>query len=175
MPSKAVAPLAAPPLMVLGYKSPPLPILHHLNMLNNLQTSDRTLQVIMLFSALRNNQTIISSTRSSFALNNWWMWILFSLSQQWVTGHWAMAWVMVPESGVAGGSLQTQCTGISFRKFIFVFLFRADLHPVPTFDGLYFEWHPVWSDKDSNSQQLLGHNSQTGLWDTPPLERNSVT
>lgn len=66
------------------------------------------------------------------------------------------------------GSLQTQCTGSSYRKFLFfVFLFHDDLHPVPTFDGLYLEWYPVWSDEASNSQQLLGPTSHTGLWDIP--------
>lgn len=73
----------------------------------------------------------------------------------------------MPESGTVEESLvhwdpiQEVC--------LFVFLFCTDLHPVPTFDGLYFEWYPVWSDKDSNSQQLLGPTTHTGLWDISPL------
>lgn len=78
---------------MLGYKSPSWTLLQHLNTLNNklysnpnILISDRTLQITMLFSALRKNQTITSSTRSSCALNNRYMGILFSLSQQQVTG-----------------------------------------------------------------------------------------
>lgn len=41
-------------------------------------------------------------------------------------------------------------------SFFLFSLFRADFHTGPTFDGLYLEWYPVWSDRASKSQQLLG-------------------
>lgn len=74
---------------------------------------------------------------------------------------------MVPESGMEGAAFKPSGLGVYTGNFFLVFLFHDDLHPVPTFDGLYLEWYPVWSDEASNSQQLLGPTTHTGLWDIP--------
>lgn len=73
----------------------------------------------MLFSALRKNQTITSSTRSSCALNNRYMGILFSLSQQQVTGCLEL-WCQNLER-----SRKAQCTGIPYRKYVFLFSYSV--------------------------------------------------